>query len=511
MVQPEGNNWWTRNAYGENKILPDQFNNEYDSLNKPGVQAAIRNIMHSRETAQLLISGTSASFNCTPSGSYSYAGIAPGWILTRDSDSLSRIVAIAQATGLNIDAVTKCIVASNDGTASVKAKTSVLPTDVILAIRSQADTLVDIRNLKTEDDILSPRLDTPVLGGVFDASAGLLQPYRVGVNDAGYRTIILKNGDSISEAITALGGNGTIILLPGAYTGSVSTPNTISIIGNCDAGSIITGDITLSGANSSIRNVSVVGTVTLAGNGCWMASCSITGTVVSSGDNVTISSSMVTYPGSGSLIGIHVSAGSYTRISNCHVSGGFNEGARITTSLCVVNGNTFTGMRGTSGVSYVGGIRLVGSNVSVCGNIIKDIYAEYTNFGTGCSTGMYIEGSYNVISGNVIYDAGGDATNCTLAAGIYSYSSSKSTISSNVIRDIVGLRSGMQSYGIMTAGGAFTIYVGNTITNVTDVESTSYGINTANSTDSIVVANVVNGIEIPLSNATSDTVANNEV
>ena len=242
MVQPEGNNWWTRNAYGENKILPDQFNNEYDNNNKPGVQAAIRNIMHSRETAQLLISGTSASFNCTPSGSYSYAGIAPGWILTRDSDSLSRIVAIAQATGLNIDAVTKCIVASNDGTASVKEKTSVLPTDVIIATRGPLDdALVDVRNLKTGDDILNLNL-----GGNLRVDS-LSQVHKIGVDSSDKRCIVLKDGDSLAGAITALNGSGSLILLPGTY-GNATISGNVSIVGSGE--STVIGTITIGGSGT---------------------------------------------------------------------------------------------------------------------------------------------------------------------------------------------------------------------------------------------------------------------
>jgi len=250
MVQPEGNNWWTFNAYGKGKILPEQVNNELDNLGQGGVQAAIRNIMHSRETAQLLLSGTS---NLEPSGTYGDCDVAAGNILTRDSDGLSRIVPVAAATGLNIDAVAKCVVASNDGTSTVKAKTSVLSTDVIVATRGPVDNaLVDVRNIKTEDDILSM-----ALGGNLRVD-GLSTVYKMGVDSVGYRTIVLKSGDSLVSAVAALGGAGNIILLPGTYTGNITIGSAgISIFGSGASNTIISGAITLTAGNFMLRSVTI--------------------------------------------------------------------------------------------------------------------------------------------------------------------------------------------------------------------------------------------------------------
>ena len=254
----ENNNFITRNLR-QNGSLPYKtvikeglLNNEMLADGYYGVQGAVREIFH-RGVASACIITESTTGNLAPSGTYASCNVANGYIMTRNSDGRSRLVLCAAVTALNIDAVTKCVVASNDGVVSVKAKTSVLATDVIIAIRGSGDNaLVDVRNLKTEDDTL--------LANIVCATARptLLVPNLVGRDSDGYRMIILKSGDSISSAITTLAGKGIIVLLPGTYTGNITITHTgTRIVGSGRLNTTIAGAITLANGDFTLEGVTV--------------------------------------------------------------------------------------------------------------------------------------------------------------------------------------------------------------------------------------------------------------
>lgn len=357
MTNPEGNNKWTRNLYGEGRIVQEQFNNEWSSVGKPGIQAAIREILHSRETASILISGVS---NLTPSGTYNSCDVGPGYILTKNGDGLSRMVPVTGVTGLNIDAVSKCIVASNDGTSSVKAKTAVLSTDVIIACRGTWDNaVVDVRNLKTEDDVLSMNV-----GGNMRVEGTLnpylTTPYKVGVDDAGNRVIVVKNGDTISGAITALGGAGTIVLLPGTYTENITLSSAIQIIG-------------------IDRNLSnVVGNITISAAGCKLVSINVTGQVSIGEIDIIIQDCYISHTAAAIVEAITSSKTGYIRIINSIVTSSGNDvycinisptadgGITLTIDGCKVVGTGTGGTYGTQGIytDYIQDVHVTNCHVT---------------------------------------------------------------------------------------------------------------------------------------------------
>jgi hypothetical protein len=517
MVDPEGNNDWTRNLYGEGRIVQDQFNNELDNAGKPGLQAAIRNILHSRETAMLLMdSGTG---NLAPSGTYDDCDVANGYILTRNGDGNSRVVLCAAVTALNISAVTKCVVASNDGVISVKDKTSVLPTDVIIAIRGSGDNaLVDVRNLKTEDDILNVSV-----GGSMKAE--LLVPRKIGTDGANKMVIFLKEGDSISTAITALGGHGTIILSPGTYTENVTIADTIIISGIDRNTVVITGDVTITGANAVLENVSVNGEINMnTGAGIRLINSIVVGNVYCASANAVIDHCEITYSGtySNSEHGIETATGSYIRISSCYITGAFHAGIILGSTNCVAENNIIYNLTSTTTDLY--GILVSSSGCAVKGNYISTLSsASYNSYGINSSVGVLIANntiksltiataakeaigiSVNVggsdnftITGNSIASIS-CGTSASTTAGIYT-NSGRGAISGNFIYSITGGGTGAQMcYGIiLTGAGAveYTSVTGNTIDTVTSnaVAGSSYGINMGSTVACTAVGNTIKGV-----------------
>jgi len=511
MVQPEGNNWWTFNAYGKGKILPEQVNNELDNLGQGGVQAAIRNIMHSRETAQLLLSGTS---NLEPSGTYGDCDVAAGNILTRDSDGLSRIVPVAAATGLNIDTVAKCVVASNDGTSTVKAKTSVLSTDVIVATRGPVDdALVDVRNIKTEDDILSM-----ALGGNLRVD-GLSTVYKMGVDSVGYRTIVLKSGDSLVSAVAALGGAGNIILLPGTYTGSVALSSAINLIGVDNLACNIVGTVTISSANCSLQSVKVTGSVVLNGGYALVKGCTI---IYSS-----------------NAYGITVGAYTGIKIESNLISGGFTRGISVSGAITniTIKHNEITGMASSSADIY--GIILSGITgfSIIIGNIIHDvsssqahdIYGIYVsgpyhvisdniiyNLNLSVSVtskfvrAIRVSGDYSVIRGNIIYNL--DCVTSNAQADTYAINLDTVTgcvVSNNLIRDIYasGLNSD-NSCGIVAGTCTKSCIIGNSLLSITAGHNT-FGILCSGGSENVVLGNVLVGFSVTAGEAGDEANHNN--
>jgi hypothetical protein len=265
----ENNNFITRNLR-QNGALPYKtaikeglFNNEMLADGYLGVQGAVREIFH-RGMASACIITESTTGNLAPSGTYDDCDVASGYILTRNANGLSRLVLCAAVTALNITSTANCVVASNDGVISVKAKTSVLSTDVIIACMGPGGGIVDVRNLQTEDDKLRMGL------------TGIRMP----------STIVLSDGDSLSDAITALAGTGTVMLLPGTYTGGVTLSHGICIRGSGVGLSIISGNVTISASGCTLQDLSMSGQLLITDVGFSMLHCAIAHTSVAITDTI---------------------------------------------------------------------------------------------------------------------------------------------------------------------------------------------------------------------------------
>jgi hypothetical protein len=343
---------------------------------------------------------------------------------------------------------------------------------VIIAIRGSGDNaLVDVRNLKTEDDILTKNV------GVLRPE--LLVARMIGVDMAGQRAIVLKNGDSISDAVTALGGEGTIILLPGTYTGEVTLSSAITIMGvNRDSCNIV-GSVTISATNCRLFLLKVTGQVMLSEVDVTIDSCYITHTVAAIAENISTSKA------------------GWVKIVNCKVQSSGNDiycinftpGGTNTTFVeirgCDIIGTGTGGTAGTQGISInnvwgatlIEGCRITcrtraisvgssspysivsGCNVTVVGidstDKVIDLLPEY-GMVTGCfitSTGHVFAGIFvgqdSVVQGNVIV--------LHYAAYAIGSSSDYTTIVGNTI-------SGQTGTAAISYGGQYGAISGNRIT-----------------------------------------------
>lgn len=368
----ENNNFITRNLR-QNGALPYKtaikeglLNNELLADGYLGVQGALREIIH-RGVASACIITESTTGDLAPSGTYDDCDVASGYILTKNSNGLSRLVLCAAITALNITATTSCIVASNDGVISVKAKTSVLSTDVIIALRSPGDNaLVDVRNFNTEDDILAPNLSANSIRVV-----GNMQVYKVGVDTAGKRTIVLKDGDDLSDAVTVLGGAGTIILLPGTYTDNITLSNATKIIGIEKSSCIISGNVTMS-ASTTLQSLTVTGSITVSVPDCFIDDC----IVASVGILGTISGA-----GRIEITGTKISAGIDASTINTYTATLF-----LNISRCIMD---------TSGRDAIS-VDDMNVTIANCRILNTSTYASITVSGSGTA----------VISGNIITSSG---------------------------------------------------------------------------------------------------------
>ena len=257
---------WLALNYGK-KIVPELFQNAQASDGYPGMQAAMREILHSQETACVLMD--SSTQNLIPSGAVGAVSVGNGYIMTKDSSGNSVIVyCTATAAPIDINVTTKCIVASNNGTITLKDKTSVLSTDVIIAIRGDGSaTMLDVRNLQREDDIL-----TFTTGAI---RVGTITTDVLAITGASFR--ILRSGDSIATALAAMASPGTILLMPGAYSvdASFTISNATAIHGFGRGLVTITSTITAS-ADTVIKDVTITGRVVVGNVNFHVENCDIT-------------------------------------------------------------------------------------------------------------------------------------------------------------------------------------------------------------------------------------------
>ena len=495
--QPEETNNWTFKAYGRGKISPEQVNNERMSDGHPGLQAAIRNIFHGRESAFLLMkSEGSGSGKFSMTGAYNDVDVADGYIMTRDSDGLSRVVFCASVTGLNIDSTSKCIVARNSGSITVTEKVSATGNDVILAVRGGNDSLVDVRNLSTEDDILVKNMDSLTVvssfsaegdinivaaaGSVVDLHDAVLSTYMIGVDSDNKRCITLREGEDISDAITALNGDGKIIILPGTYTDSITLSNAIEIVGSGMGLSTITGTVTISHADCKLRNLNVGGRIVVNNGPAKISNVKVT-YVSGGGYGIQIAASVTDVLVESSFITGNFTTGIYCgdsclriTVTGCEITGMTStSGAAYGIYMddceyCVISFNrihtitTSGGGAGASGI-YCNGLVLS----SITGNWINNIKVDVTSGAVVCTGITLTTGDvckHNTVSGNVIdtIDCDVASTDNTTSIGILFNSCSYCSATANTITTI-GTSDSKYSYGIRSVTANYCTYTGNTV------------------------------------------------
>jgi len=503
MVTPEGNNTWTRNVYGLGKILPSHVNNEITGNGDSGVQRCIREIFHSRETAFILMETGSGEF--AASGTYDDCDVAAGYIMTKDSDGLSKVVHCDAVTGLNINADSKCVVAGNDGVILVKEKASVLSTDAIIAVRSGATHAVTNINILAEDskvntilagvgvandlDLDGIPVDIAADGGSIDISEIIPDVQKLGSDAVGYRTLVLHDGDDLSDAVTILGGNGVIILLPGSYTDSPTLSNTITLMGSGVGCTTITGTVTLSGSYCTLENVNVVGRVVVSGSRCVVKNVKVTYSS-GGGDGIAISNT-------------------YATVESCIITGNFSRGVYSSSAYTSVNKCYVTGITGTGGVPcglYISSLSIVRNN-TVC-------LVSATTTGSPCGI---IVGACSIVSGNTVYSVSLTSTTFVSMQSLsgISIGGAACTAFGNTVRDIVVVNSNnnsLMAVGIWASGARSAISCNSVLRlwSYSPVSNIAYGIAssadncvfTGNTVDDLTCVNVT-GAKAGLSNDTN--------
>ena len=330
--------------------------------------------------------------------------------------------------------------------------------------------------------------DLNVIGNTNTAS-GTLITYKIGTDVSGTRCITLKNGDSLSDAITSLDGAGTIILLPGTYTGGITTSGNVSILGINKSACIVSGNITF-GRTGTIDQVSVNGGIDIKYSDCTVSNCIIDGGL------------------SGSVArGIYVRGG----IENCKIINNIVKNVSSTTaygisslgSYSLVKGNTIQNITGTSG-SY--GIYLTDWS-RVTDNYVYDISC---GSGTPAYGIAQVSGNSSIISNNFVYTVSGGGTGTQYSAGIYLFSVSGCTITGNVVRSISANTTAGHSYGIYLFATSICSVTGNTGITITGHAGDNIGIYCTGGSENVVVANnfSVEGVTV---NGTNDISEHNNV
>lgn len=137
----EGNNRWNRNfnktsgLVGGSRITPEMFNCSIASDGFPGLQAGSRLALLDSHGACVIHEPATSDLKFTYVPTYS-CSFGDGYIHTYDDDGIPCMVYVEESGPFTIPSSSHCVVASNDGSVSVKLLANLFISDVILALRS---------------------------------------------------------------------------------------------------------------------------------------------------------------------------------------------------------------------------------------------------------------------------------------------------------------------------------------------------------------------------------------
>jgi hypothetical protein len=442
------------------KIVPGHMNVGNMQDGYPGMQGLIRNIMDDQHGPMILQDGATGDFE--PTGTYGDVDVDDGYIITQVND-ISTILYISATTGLNIDAVGKVVVASANGTVSVKLQSAMLPTDVPIVTREENDDLVDLRNLNKGEDKLTRTYWDIIAGNSVVAGKSVIVSDEASIHGpAGFGKvrftddIDMEANDIIDvENLEVNTIDGGVVYL--AATQSEIT-SAISAIGSGTGTIIITANITMAG---SITISNSGASVHIKGRGAEISLTMDDGYPVFSISNcqsllmedISIDASAET----GTTNVINITGGSRIRLRNVFIDG--DSGGSNATGIDL---NT----------SYVDitnvGIRYVAVGIHVLGDFNKISNCRFTALeaASGRATiAILVDGDRNIISNNIVKDcisAESEDLYC-----IHINSGERAVVEHNLMYNNQGapgtsITAG-EAYGIRTDGGSRHIVTGNII------------------------------------------------